>query len=333
MARRTLALLAALLVVAAGGVLRAEREPAPAIRTPETAGVAYPGLYVDPNGAAAAHVRALERAGRRAEAAILRRISDRPAATWFTDAAPGFADRARRLVTAASLARRVPVLALYNIPHRDCGSHSKGGAVNAQAYRAWISALATAMRGHRALVILEPDAVAQAAHGGCLSARAAARRYAVLSAAVTILAAVPGVSVYLDAGNPIWVPAARMAPALRLSGVGRARGFALNVANFETTPDNLRYGTLLSRLLAGRHFVVDTSRNGNGPARRGAGDRHWCNPPGRRLGVPPTLRTGHPLADAYLWVKRPGESDGPCGRGAPPAGQWYPAYARSLAAS
>ncbi|MEU4425263.1 glycoside hydrolase family 6 protein [Actinoplanes sp. NPDC024001] len=332
MARRTLAVLAAVLAVAASGVLLHEREPAPAVRVPEAAGATYPGLYVDPNGAAAVHVRALERAGRRAEAAILRRIADRPAATWFTDAAPGYADRARQLVTAATAAGRLPVLTLYYIPNRDCGSHSRGGAANLPAYRSWVAALAAAIRGHRALVILEPDAVAQAVRGGCLSPRATAQRYAVLSAAVTVLAALPGVSVYLDAGNPTWIPAARMAPALRRSGVGRARGFALNVANFETTADNLRYGTQLSRLLGGRrHFVVDTSRNGNGPAQRGAGDRHWCNPPGRRLGVPPTLRTGHPLADAYLWVKRPGESDGACGGGAPPAGQWYPAYARALA--
>ncbi|WP_328465208.1 glycoside hydrolase family 6 protein [Actinoplanes sp. NBC_00393] len=331
---RRAVLLAALLGVAAGGVILHDREPAPAVRvTPETTGIAYPGLYVDPNGAAAAYVRALERSGRKAEAAILRRISDRPAATWFTDAAPGYPARARRLVTAASAAKRLPVLALYFIPNRDCGSHSKGGATSAHAYRLWVSALARAIRGHRALIILEPDAVAQAVGGGCLTARAARQRYALLAAAVTTLQAQPGVSVYLDAGNPTWVPAARMAPALRLAGAIKARGFALNVANFETTADNLRYGRQLSKLLDGRHFVIDTSRNGNGPARRGPGDRHWCNPPGRRLGVPPTLRTGRPLVDAYLWVKRPGESDGACGRGAPPAGQWYPAYARSLAGS
>ena len=33
---------------------------------------------------------------------------------------------------------------------------------------------------------------------------------------------------------------------------------------------------------------------------------------------------------AYLWVKRPGESDGPC-NGGPSAGQWWPEYALGLA--
>ena len=328
--RRGALLLAALLGVTAGStLLRDPAAPAP-IRVPEAA--TSSGIYVDPGGLAPRYVRNLQASGRHAEAAIIRKSADRPAGRWFTDARPGFADRARRLVTAASAAGELPVLAFYFIPQRDCRQYSAGGARNAQAYRNWISSMAGALRGHRALVILEPDAVAQAVDG-CLGPRAAAARYTLLAHAVDTLRAHPGVAVYLDAGNPGWVSPARMAPALRQAGATRARGFALNVANFETTADNLRYGAALSRLLAGKHFVVDTSRNGNGPARRGKGDRHWCNPPGRRLGAVPTLRTGQPLADAYLWVKRPGESDGACGAGAPPAGQWYPAYARALTGS
>jgi endoglucanase len=327
---RLLALLLGVTTAAAVALAHDPAEPAPLRTPPATRPVA--GLYLDPGGLAPRYLRNLRKSGRHREAAVIRRIADQPAATWFTDARPGFADRARRLVTAASTTGRVPVVTLYFIPHRDCRQYSAGGARSAQSYRNWISSMAGAMRGHRALVILEPDAVAQAV-SGCLGPRAAAARYTLLAHAVDTLRAQPGVAVYLDAGHPGWVSAARMAPALRRSGATRARGFALNVANFHTTDTNLRYGTELSRLLAGRHFVVDTSRNGNGPARRGRGDRLWCNPPGRRLGHVPTLRTGRELVDAYLWVKRPGESDGACGGGAPPAGQWYPAYARSLTGS
>ncbi|RKN54957.1 endoglucanase, partial [Streptomyces klenkii] len=83
-----------------------------------------------------------------------------------------------------------------------------------------------------------------------------------------------------------------------------------------------------SELLGGAHFVIDTSRNGNGPYE--GTDEPWCNPPGRALGDAPTAGTGDPLVDAYLWIKRPGESDGEC-RGGPPAGQWWPEYALALA--
>jgi endoglucanase len=73
------------------------------------------------------------------------------------------------------------------------------------------------------------------------------------------------------------------------------------------------------------HFVIDTSRNGQGPwtppADHPAGDpQDWCNPPVRGLGLSPTLTTGKPNLDAYLWVKIPGESDGACNRWNPSGG-------------
>jgi endoglucanase len=86
------------------------------------------------------------------------------------------------------------------------------------------------------------------------------------------------------------------------------------------------YGGQLSRLIGGKHFIVDTSRNGLGPAPDGS----WCNPSGRALGERPTTATGDPLADAYFWIKRPGESDGTC-NGGPAAGQWWGDYALGLA--
>ena len=330
------------LVLAAIVVLSMRGEDSPvvtgpaAVQVPESApakGGRIVGreLYVDPRGAAADQVRTWEAAGRTADAAVIRRIADRPAATWFADDHPGHAQRARDLVTAATAAGRLPVLTLYNIPDRDCAGQSAGGAADAKAYRAWVRAMAAALQGHEALVVLEPDAIPQAVQG-CLGAEATRERYALLAEAVGALRAAPGVHVYLDAGNPTWITdPGRLIAALRQSGIARASGFSLNVANFETTTDNVAYGLRLSALLGGAHFVVDTSRNGNGPAQKGAGDRHWCNPAGRSLGDPPTTRTGIALVDAYLWVKRPGESDGACGSGAPAAGQWWPDYALELA--
>jgi len=100
------------------------------------------------------------------------------------------------------------------------------------------------------------------------------------------------------------------------------------------------------------HFVIDTSRNGQGPwagpsapypgAPAGADPETWCNPPDRGVGQRPTTTTGDALIDAYLWIKVPGESDGKCYRGTggpldpergmedPAAGQWFPEQAREL---
>ena len=72
-----------------------------------------------------------------------------------------------------------------------------------------------------------------------------------------------------------------------------------------------------------KHFVIDTSRNGQGPwtpTTSYPDPQDWCNPPDRGLGVRPTANTGIALLDAYLWVKIPGESDGECTRGLGPAG-------------
>lgn len=96
------------------------------------------------------------------------------------------------------------------------------------------------------------------------------------------------------------------------------------------------------------HFVIDTSRNGQGPWSVAAAtypdNQDWCNPPNRGVGLRPSTDTGNPLADAFLWIKIPGESDGQCDRGTgtgldpargnmadPAAGAWFPQQALELA--
>jgi endoglucanase len=74
--------------------------------------------------------------------------------------------------------------------------------------------------------------------------------------------------------------------------------------------------------------VIDTSRNGAGPAPES--ELNWCNPKGRAMGTAPTTVTAGAHADAYLWIKRPGESDGSCNRGEPAAGSFVDQYAIEL---
>jgi endoglucanase len=88
------------------------------------------------------------------------------------------------------------------------------------------------------------------------------------------------------------------------------------------------YAQNMGGAVAATHFVIDTSRNGDGPNSMQqyanapysqpasvigtlAGG-NWCNPPASGLGLKPTASTGVPLLDAYLWVKTPGQSDGQC---------------------
>jgi endoglucanase len=219
-------------------------------------------------------------------------------------------------------AGKLPVLVAYAIPARDCGSYSSGGADSASAYRRWIRRFAAGIGRHPAVVILEPDALPELE---CLDANARQARLASLRDAVAVLSAKPGVGVYLDAGQSAWRSVPTMVARLRAAGVGRARGFSLNVASYWPTAAQIPYGNAIAVALGGKHYVVDTSRNGRGPLQR-----VWCNPPGRGLGDRPTTATASPFADAYFWIKRPGESDGSC-NGGPSAGQWWPEYALGLA--
>ncbi|MEU4562835.1 glycoside hydrolase family 6 protein [Actinoplanes sp. NPDC023936] len=325
-------------LVALGGCTAGDPDVAPSPTATAESSTAADELaagefYVEPDAPPAGQVAAWTAAGRVEEAAAMRRIAESPAAVWFADGAPGYAEKAHALVTAAAASGRVPVLVAYYVPQRDCGGHSGGGAPDAASYRGWIAGLAAAIRDSRAIVVLEPDAVTHVLQG-CVNGPDATERYALLAEAVAALKAGPGVRVYLDGGNPSWVrDVDRVAAGLVEAGVRQADGFSLNVANFETTEANVEYGTRISERLGGKRFVIDTSRNGNGPAAIDGRDAegHWCNPPGRALGPAPTMRTGQPLVDAYLWVKRPGESDGACRAGAPPAGQWWPEYALELA--
>ncbi|MGX1881335.1 glycoside hydrolase family 6 protein [Streptomyces sp. NPDC055287] len=283
--------------------------------------------WVDPESDAARQVKAWEAQGRSADADVLRRISERPVADWpaGNDPAPDI----RNAVRGAAKDGRTLVLVAYNIPHRDCGQHSAGGAADADTYRRWIGSFADSIGSAPAIVILEPDAVSHIVDG-CTPAEEHDERTGLLSEAVDRLKQQPKTKVYLDAGNPAWIDdPGKLVEPLERAGVDRADGISLNVSNFHRDDAVKSFGAQLSALLGGTHFVIDSSRNGNGPLSGGRSDA-WCNPTGRALGTPPSDRTGDPLLDAYLWIKRPGDSDGEC-RGGPAAGTWWPDYALGLA--
>jgi len=292
-------------------------------------------LYVNPASSAAQQQAQWRSGGRSGDADQIGKIAGQPQGAWLTPDAGRVRQDASALAHAAAAAGRTPLVVVYNLPFRDCATgYSAGGAANAAAYASWLSALAGGLGRSAPVVILEPDAV-PGALGTCLSAAQRTERYGLLSDAVTTLATQTGAHVYIDAGNPGWVQdIGALADALRSAGIGHAAGFALNVANFYTTADSIAYGHKISQALGGTHFVIDTSRNGNGPAGDdGTGAPRWCNPPGRALGHAPTATTSDPAVDALLWVKNPGESDGACRPGAPAAGQWWPQYALQLASA
>jgi len=372
-------------------------------------------FYVEPNSDAAKQALTDVETGDLHDALTMAKLASWPEATWFTGGTPDqVARQVSTLMRDAARQHAVPTLVAYDIPLRDCGQYSSGGAPSDAAYQQWIAAFAAAIGQARAVVILEPDALANLPQdcgpatdptGALTAARMADLRYA-----VSALEAQPGTSVYLDAGNSQWHAVGDIAQRLINADVAATQGFSLNVSNYQPTDQTDHYGSWVSKCiwfategpswaighaswcasqyyspsapndgLPGdsvsstdpstwhwtddwfaqntgtapsaqlTHFVVDTSRNGLGAWTPPAGTSYpdpqtWCNPPGRGVGDRPTADTGVPLADAYLYIKTIGQSDGSCTRGTagpgdpvyggtvdPAAGAWWPAQALTLA--
>lgn len=277
-------------------------------------------LYVDPDSHPARQAdawRSVDPSG----AEIMDRMAEQPTAMWLGDWDGDVANTVSNALSDAD--DQLQVFVVYNIPHRDCGWYSSGGASDADSYAAFIDEVARGLAGRTAIVILEPDALPLTT---CLDAAQVDERHEMMASAVDVLTAA-GARVYLDAGDSAWISASDMAASLVAAGVYHAAGFSLNVAHTESTPDTIGYADELRAILGDVHYVADTGRNGIGPD----AEHTWCNPLGRAVGENPTLVTGVPGMDAMLWIKPPGESDGDC-NGGPSAGTWWAEYARDLVA-
>jgi len=341
------------------------------------------------------------------DAALLGAMVTTPQAVWFNGGtAAQVSSSVRQTVTVAGVLREVPTLVLYNIPGRDCSQYSSGGAGSDAAYQTWIDGVVRGLGNATAIVLVEPDGLANlpsdcpsAYPGADITALTQSRISDIKYAGQQLETHDPNALVYLDAGHSAWHSAGDMSSRLYQAGVGAVQGFFLNLSNYQYTVNSSDYGTWLSDCLAlatplnsqgvavnagafgdcgdecynggpatnwaggamnpyaqwssGNpdltlntdgvtsryalelgtvqpitHFVVDTSRNGNGPNNMTAYGNspfnqsasvvsslaagNWCNNPAAGLGLKPTPHTGVALLDAYLWVKTPGQSDGQC---------------------
>jgi cellulose 1,4-beta-cellobiosidase len=274
------------------------------------------------------------------------------------------------------------VFVVYDLPNRDCSAHSSAGELavgeeGEKRYRAdFIDAIAAQFRprpNQRIVVLLEPDSLGNLATNLSVpkcKASDQAYRHAIAYAISKL--SMPNVSVYLDAAHAGWLGWNGNRDAIaavyrdilnEAGGADRIRGFYTNAANVNVLKgkenhklepsnpctDELTYVEKLSDTLAsvgitGKHFVIDTSRNGRDGIRTKWGN--WCNVKGAGLGERPRAAPA-PGIDAYYWIKTPGESDGAAdpadphfdeacrsedaAPSAPPAGKWFASYFVALA--
>jgi len=282
-------------------------------------------LFVDPQSLAMLRANALRQTDA-AKAALIDKIANQPQGLWMGEWNSDIYRAVDHFVGRAQADGSVAVIIAYNVPHRDAAAsaeeqgHSAGGLASKEAYMRWIRDVHAGINNRPAVVVLEPDALPGLKS---LSPEWQAERLYLIKDAIKVLRQNPSAAVYIDAGHAAWLPAEEMAELLKQAGVEYASGFSVNTSNYRATDECLEYGHKISELVGGKHFVIDTSRNGAGPYLEAkTPEESWCNPPGRKIGQPPTTNTGDPIVDGFLWLKRPGESDGEC-RGGPKAGAWW----------
>lgn len=250
----------------------------------------------------------------------MNQLSKQPTALWLRRRA-GPSDFALRAhLRKAQRQSTLPSVVIDGLPNGDCEKVKAGDLESGDEYRLWIASLRDVVARTPVVLVLEPNGLTGLE---CLPEAVREERITLLREAAAVLEKGTRAAVYLAAGSAGSEPPAGMAALLQRAGIADVRGFALNVGDYVDTKRTITYGIWLAELVGNRPFIVDTSRNGFGSSGEA------CNARGRALGIPPTTDTRHPLIDAYLWLKTPGESDGECNDG-PPEGEWWPKVALEL---
>ena len=252
------------------------------------------------------------------------KIFDYPVAFWYgakrnKNAYAKLEKSLKRLLNRT--APKLPYFVLYNLPNRDIGQYSKGGASDATEYLLFLQEFCNGIKGHKPIVIYEPDALP---HTTLMTPVEAQYRINLMKEGINILTEESDALVYIDIGHSNWLSPEQASELISSVSNNNIRGFSVNVSNYRSTEESMKWALKVCEYNEDWHFVIDTSRNGNGPH-----GNDWCNPPGRALGEPPTCDTGQDKCDAFLWVKIPGESDGK-GNGGPRAGRFWPEMGTDL---
>jgi len=229
-------------------------------------------FYVPPPAkGSTAQILQLLASGQLKNAGLVAAMEAVPSAVWLTGetaaqaAEPGnegeeqanldVALQVKTTVLVAGLLGEVPIFVAYNIPGRDCSEYSAGGAPTDAAYDSWIGSISRALGNARAVVLEEPDALANLP-GYCGSAYTTAfpeitntTRIDDIRYAVTTLERDPNVSLYLDGGNSAWQNVGGMAETLTAADVQQSQGFFLNVSNYQYDADSDYYGTWVSECI------------------------------------------------------------------------------------
>ncbi|KAL2162441.1 hypothetical protein VTH06DRAFT_7354 [Thermothelomyces fergusii] len=274
-------------------------------------------------------------------------------------------------------------LVIYDLPGRDCAAKASNGELKVgeiDRYKTeYIDKIASILKAHpntAFALVIEPDSlpnlVTNIDQQACQQSASGYREGVAYALQQLNL---PNVVMYIDAGHGGWLgwddnlrPGAQeLANVYKAAGSpSQVRGISTNVAGwnswdqepgeFANDPDAQwnkcqnekiyvnTFGAELRNAGMPYHAIIDTGRNGVTGLRQEWGN--WCNVNGAGFGLRPSADTGDDFADAFVWVKPGGESDGTsdssatrydefCGKPdafkpSPEAGTWHQEYFEML---
>ena len=253
-----------------------------------------------PHGARLHAVGEVE-AGRRGppRRALIWRLAREPRFRWFgrftrprmQKKVRGFLDRVQCDQPGA-----VPLMVVMRHQGMGCSAHYRaGGSAEDRRTMKWYDDFAAAVGDARVVIGFEPDSLGTV---DCLARDRREDRLELLRYGVDVLSQLPNATIYLEAGASDWEPAARTAKQLRYIGISKVRGFMLNVTHHDWTRANIQHGLEISRMVGGKHFIINTSYNGRGPIHY----RRWINTGRAQVAhdqrlVPPGPARPRPAAD------------------------------------
>jgi endoglucanase len=210
----------------------------------------------------------------------------------------------------------IPFINLARLENPSCPYPGTTAGFTEPDIKRWVRAFSEGIGNYPVMVSVETDKLTTIR---CLPHWAQARRFRELSYEVHLMHTQnPNSIVYIDAGAANWGKSpTTIARWLRKANVAQAQGYALNASHHDWTSREVKFGLEISKLLHGKHFVVNTNSNGWGPKPHGKTSvtpfyHGGCTPPGEGLGIPPTVNTPNPHLDAYIWSGTPGFEDGNC---------------------
>lgn len=251
----------------------------------------------------------------------IERILDTPVAQWLNVSTKETVRILKENIELSARGGGIPMFVAYNIPFRDLGGASSGGAIDGLAYRKWIKAVSQTIGNHPSIVILEPDALVGAPDITDESMRS--ERYELLRDAIqTMRGNNPNTAVYLDAGHSKWESADVIVELIRKVDPSGdiVRGLSLNVSNQRPENEIREYAAQIWQKLGYKPYImIDNAMNG---APNTGNLLEWCNADGEKIGT---------LDDYYFdkaeyveeaYIKPPGESDAACGTSTKEAGEF-----------